>query len=273
MMIRIHTLGGLSLAGSGRAVDTLLGREKRLALLFYLVIHQPGRAVSRDHLLATFWPEADDDDARNCLRQSLHVLRNVLGDALISHGRSEIGLKPGVVWCDAVAFGMAVTAGSWANALALYRGTFLDGYHVADAYPFMDWCDALRERLRRDAVRSALESARGAAQMGLKTSALRWHRRAAELAPYDDAVHRALLRAHLSTGDRAGALLAFERFRQTLHDDLDLEPSGETAAILAPAGSPPSLARPRAWRPTPKAGSPPTSVESTLQSFLQQTPD
>lgn len=273
MRIRIHTLGGLSLAGGGRAVDSLLGREKRLALLFYLVIHQPGRTVTRDHLLATFWPEADDDQARNCLRQSLYVLRDVLGDGLISLGRSEVGLKPGVVWCDAVAFGMAVEAGSWANAIALYRGAFLDGFHLSDAYPFMTWCDAQRERLRKDAVRSALESACNATQMGLTVAALRWYRRAAELAPYDEAVHRALLRAHLATGDRPGALLAFERFRQGLEADLDLEPSGETAAILALGGAPPALAQPRTRRPTPKRGSPRKSVVSTLESFLRQALD
>src|SRR5438876_6570678 len=51
------------------------------------------------------WPELDQPRARAALRQSLYVLREVLGPAaLVSHGNEEVGLDFRAVRCDVVDF-------------------------------------------------------------------------------------------------------------------------------------------------------------------------
>src|SRR3989449_7578030 len=63
-----------------------------ISLVAYLAAATPRGTHRRDSLLALFWPELDQPRARAALRQSLYVLREVLGPAaLVSQGneRSE----------------------------------------------------------------------------------------------------------------------------------------------------------------------------------------
>lgn len=72
----LRLLGPIELErDDGTVVSSVLAQPKRLALLAYLAAARPGTLLRRDTLLALFWPDADDDRARNSLRQSVHFLR------------------------------------------------------------------------------------------------------------------------------------------------------------------------------------------------------
>ena len=55
---------------------------------------------------------------------------------------------------------------------------------------------------------------------------------AIRLDPYREVSHRLLIRARLAAGDRGAARRAFEACRQVFRDDLGVEPSAETAALV-----------------------------------------
>src|SRR5687768_17252806 len=97
-MIALQTLGAVDLRNDGKEVSTVLAQPKRLALLAFLATARPRGFVSRDSLLALFWPESDEERARNSLRQALHHLRRSLGDAsIVGRGDREVGVDPAVI--------------------------------------------------------------------------------------------------------------------------------------------------------------------------------
>ncbi len=67
---------------------------------------------------------------------------------------------------------------------------------------------------------------------GDRDGAIRFARRAVDLAPYDEAGVRRLLALLDRWGDRAGAMLAFEQFAARLGHELDVEPSAETLRLV-----------------------------------------
>lgn len=150
--IRLGVLGPVRVAtADGEEVSSIVAQPRRTALLVYLALTQQRGAQQRDTLLALFWPDYDEQRARNSLNQAVHFLRRTLGaDAVVSRGDDQLLLDPGFVWCDALEFELRLDAGQTADALALYRGPFLEGFHVSDAAPELErWLDAERERLAR----------------------------------------------------------------------------------------------------------------------------
>ena len=233
MTIELRVFGSLQLtATDGRDLESLLRQPKRTALLAYLATAVPRGFQRRDTLLALFWPELDDSRARAALNQALYILRNTLGDqGILTRGDGELALSTEVVWCDAVAFEMALDAGKPGDALALYGGEFLAGFFVSGAPEFERWVGRERERLRHRAAEGAWALAETKAAEGDAVQGARWARRAADLLPADEAVVRRLMSFLDRVGDRTAALRAYEAFAWRLRTEYELEPSAETQAL------------------------------------------
>jgi adenylate cyclase len=118
-------------------------------------------------------------------------------------------------------------AGAWKAAAALYGGDLLDGVALPDA-GFADWLLVERARLHDTAVRvltHLLESQSGDAALVTAERLLR-------LDPTHEEAHRALMRLHLSRGDRARALRQFQLCRDVLWRDLSVRPEPETERLF-----------------------------------------
>ncbi len=226
-------LGTLDLKGTdGRAVHSILAQPKRLALLAYLARHTAG--ARRDSVVALFWPELDTAHARGALRQSLRFLRRELGDGILNgHSDEAIAFEPATVWCDVVAFEQACKAGEAAQALQLYRGAFLDGCFVSGgAAELESWIAAERTRLAQLAARAAADLVEQAEREGDLPTAVQAARQAVALDPDDESALARLVALLDRSGDRAGALSAFETFRRRLQKEYDATPSPETDARI-----------------------------------------
>ena len=233
--LQLRTLGAVDLrASDGREFQAVLRQPKRLALLAYLAVSAPRRFHRRDTLLALFWPDADDAHARAALRRAIYFLRGRLGAGVVEgRGDDEIGVSEDALWCDATAFDGALAAGDAERALALHRGGFLDGLHVTGAGPeFQEWLDRERARFRESAAAAARTLAGRAESEERLDEAARWTRRALELVPEDEAGLRRLLLLLERGGDRTGAIRAYDEFARRMAQELDLEPSSETRALL-----------------------------------------
>lgn len=231
-MIQLQTFGAVYLRRDGTDVRSVLSQPKRLALLAYLATEATGAFVSRERLLGLFWPEADAERARNALRQSLHYLRRSLGaEAVIGRGDRELGVDPGELGCDAVAFTAAVEGGSHVPALEIYRGEFLSGLHVDDAPDIERWIEDRRAQFRRAAIAAARTAAEIEEQRGDLRAATLFARRSLDIDPLDEASLRHLLRLLEAGGERAAGVQTFDDFKRRLGDELGLEPSGETLTL------------------------------------------
>lgn len=232
-MLRLHTLGALDLRDSrGERLAAVLARPKQVALLTFLAIEEPRRSHRRDTLLALFWPDADSEHAQMSLRQALYQLRMALGSETLESQGDEVSLGEGRVWCDAAAFEAAVGERRLDEALALYRGELLKGFHLSGGPEFDQWLDAARHRLGQAAVDAALSLATEAEAAGREVEARRNARRAAALGPYDELACRNLIGLLDRLGDRAGAVIAFERFAERLRSELGIQPSPELRSTI-----------------------------------------
>lgn len=242
-MIRLRLLGSLALdRPDGTAVRSVLDRPKQFALLAHLAAVHPPAPTRRDTLVALLWPELDAEHARMNLRKSLYRLREALGpDVLTGKGSERVGVDPDRLWCDAPAFEAALEVGRGEEALDVYRGPFLEGFHVSGARPFERWLEAERRRLYLRAVETAGELARGAEGRGDRVLARRWAEQALELAPCNETVFRRYLGLLHRQGDRATAVRAYRAFAARLAAELELEPSNETAGMIE------AIRRARGW--------------------------
>lgn len=233
-VIEFRTLGALDLrSADGHQLHSLLAQPKRVALLAYLCVANPGAFHRRDSLLGVFWPDADEAHARTSLRNALHVLRHSLGDAaVLSRGDEEIAINSDLVWCDAVAFTQKVGSDGVEDAIDLYRGDFLAGFFLEDTPEFEHWVEAERARLRALAARAARVSAERREKEQHLTDAIGLARRAVQLTETDERAIRRLIELLARAGDRAGALEAYDSFERRLADQLGGEPSDETRAVI-----------------------------------------
>jgi len=233
---RLRVLGAVDLeGGSGSTLDDVLAQPKRVGLLAYLALARPHGYQRTDPLLALFWPELDAAHARAALRQSVYFLRRHLGaGALLSRGRGEeLSVSPDL-WCDAVAFETALDEERREDALGLYRGPLLEGFHVTGVgEEFEHWLEAERQRLELQAGRAALELSQAAERDGDRDGALRWARRALALQPLDEEAARGLIALLDRHGDRAGSLHTYEEFAARLETELSVAPAPETERLAA----------------------------------------
>jgi DNA-binding SARP family transcriptional activator len=232
-MFVLRILGPIELLdGNGRSMESVLSQPKRLGLLAHLAGMMPHFA-RRDALLALFWPDLDTAHARAALNQAVRFLRKELGEAtILSRGADELGIGAGTLLCDVGEFRRSIEQNDSERAIALYRGDYLQSFHL-DAAPELDQAIAdQRAVLRAAAARAARKLAEHCESDERFTTAVISARRAVELSRADERVLRELLELLDRLGDRAGALQAYEDFARRVSAEYGVEPSAETRATI-----------------------------------------
>ena len=278
-MFRLNTLGALDLREDGKPpVAEALAQPKRVVLLAYLALHGGGY-VRRDTLLALLWPELDTDRARHSLRQSLYLLRRWLdADVIVKRGEEELAIAPERLWCDAVAFQTLLREGRAEDALALYRGDFLAGFHVPEASDeFEDWLARVRQEYRGLALKAAAGLVKDARRKAEWDTAVEFARWAVSADPLNERAQIELITLLGDRGDAAGARRAYKAFADRLERELGGTPSPATRQALdradrAPPAESPGSAPPGApalAAPKPEAVPAPQALHRTLPSRIR----
>lgn len=236
-MIYLALLGNVDLVGeNGAPLDAQLRRSKRVALLAYLAAARPTGFHRRDKIAALFWPELQAERARGALRTTLSRLRDDHGPHLIvARGADEIAVDPALLRCDVWDFEAAAAAGRTDEAVALYRGPFLDALHVeGSGEELEDWIAAERTRLLDIYVRALSASSSTAEQRGDVANAIAMARRALDAAPHDEVLARRVISLMIASGNRGGAMREHAELARRLRHDLGVDPAAETDALVAP---------------------------------------
>ena len=231
-MFEFRTLGTIDLRGDdGTLLREPLQHSKRVALLAYLAVSHPIRVQRRATLIALLWPDLDESHGRGMLRHELYELRRALGsEAFQVDGGETVSVDGAALWCDARAFEAALDSGQLVEAMDLVRGDLLPGLHV-NGGEFDRWLDVTRERLAHRASMAAGRLSTRAEGNGDLRAAIQWARRWTELRWYDETAWRRLLSLLDRSGDRAGALAAYDSLASRLRDELDAEPAPETQGL------------------------------------------
>ena len=232
-MIELRTLGTTRVLEPGSHGRSFHLQPKRLAVLAYLAAARPRGMHRRDSLLVMFWPDENEQRARNALSQTLHAIRRDIGQhVLMTQGHELIGVDSAGLSCDAVDFEERLDRNELEDALGLYRGEFLSGLAIGDAAGFDRWQESEAWRLQRRAWTAAEALADVAEAGGNTIAALHWLEQAVGFLPTDEVLLRRLLTLTDSVGDRAGALRAHERFSALLREEYGVAPSPETEALV-----------------------------------------
>jgi TolB-like protein/DNA-binding SARP family transcriptional activator len=232
-MIDFTTLGTVDLRRDGEELRSVLLQPKRLAVLAYLVTASPRGFHSRDTLLGLFWPDLDQERARNAMRQALHFLRRAVGDDVVaSRGDREVGVTSGAIACDAVAFDEALAAGRLEAAAGLYRGDFLPGLFIEEAPDAERWLEAERARRKERVLEALRELVTQEEGRGELRAAVLWARRAVAIAPTDDGAVRRLMTVLDRAGEPAAALDAYDHLVHRLREEFGVPPAGETIRLV-----------------------------------------
>jgi DNA-binding SARP family transcriptional activator len=241
-LLEVRLFGRFSIRYGGEPV---LGRAPRKVqeLVAYLCLHQE-RASRRDDLVRLLWGEGDLERGRKYLRQSLWLLQRELNGETqkpIDQDRSWVKIRPapGGLWVDALTLESvfrasqgvdgssldAPAAESLSAACDLYRGDLLEGWYGA-------WCLADRDRYREIYLAARAKLAAYHESKSHFEIAMAHAKAALQLDRANESIHRMLMRLLYRSGDRTGALRQFERCRTALREELGVDPSQETNALL-----------------------------------------
>jgi DNA-binding SARP family transcriptional activator/EAL domain-containing protein (putative c-di-GMP-specific phosphodiesterase class I)/FixJ family two-component response regulator len=225
---RVVVLGGQRIErGDGSTTGGLPGRRPEL-VFSYLVVERR-RAVTREELADALWPDRLPDSWAAALRGVVSEVRRFL-----SAGGFDV---PSVL----------VSSGNgW--QLQLPPGVTVD---LEEARRALD--DARVLRTAADHI--------GAAGAGDGRAAAAAAERLVRADPLDEAGCRLLIEVLGRFGDAAGATRAFERCRELLLDELGVEPSAATRAVLAQAtGGGSSTASTSIGEPAGRGGQTPSAL-------------
>jgi DNA-binding SARP family transcriptional activator len=246
-----ETLAHLSLSLLGPFQATLDGEpigefesNKSRALLVYLAV-ESGRLHRREYVADLLWPESPGRGSLSNLRYTLSNLRQAIGDRqadppflLISRDTLQFNTDSDY-WLDVAAFRDLATSGQpdqeeidlLEQALALYRGSFLEGFSVRDSFPFEEWALFKREEIGRQVMATLGRLATIYERRADYQNALNHVRRQLELEPWQEEAHRDLMRLLALDGQRSAALAQYQICCEQIARELGVEPTPETVAL------------------------------------------
>jgi DNA-binding SARP family transcriptional activator len=191
-------------------------------------------------MVTVLWPEGESEKVRASLKQTIYMLRQELGEPELIMGSGDLRLNPAVIDVDLWAFERAVAAGSSEQAVALYRGPFLDGVYINDAPEFEHWVDNQRDRLARRFAAQIETLALSAMGANDPRGAAEWWLRLTEQDPFDVRAVSGLLHACLQAGDRPKAIKYAERHMSMLRKELEITPDPEIRRLVEQARARPT---------------------------------
>ena len=196
----------------------------------------PGRRLPRGKLTAILWEDEGERAARHGLRQCLLDLRRCFAKAGVEAIRVEgddVYLEPARIVVDVVRFERCIAQGTpeaIEHAAGLYRGDLLDGVSLGGE-PFEEWLRPERERLRSQAVVALRKLLARYLREQDPDAAVQSAIRLLVFEPFDETVHRTLMRLYAEGGRRSAALRQYEDCVELLGRELGVEPEAETRQL------------------------------------------
>lgn len=227
--LHIQLLGDFCLT-YGDALLRNANTTRLKSLLAYLLLHR-NSPQSRHHLAYLFWPDSNEIQAHDNLRQSIHRLRQALPNPegyLSSDAQTIQWLPDSPFTLDVADFESAVeradSIDSLENAANLYQGELLPGCYD-------DWILAERERLQQEFQAILERLMHSYENHGNYHSAIRFAERLLRTDPLREETYQKLIRLHALSGNRTGALRVYQTCVTVLKRELGVDPSTETRSV------------------------------------------
>ena len=238
----MYLAGRVSVETPDRVVEqsAFPGRQGRLAFAHLALRHGP---VPREELADLLWAGESPHSWDTALSAVISRLRRLMRDAGLDEaidsalGCYELRLPSGV-WIDIDAATAAAHQAEAALQAGDHRtagGAASVAYHITRR-PFLPgeegaWVDQQRNHLFALHVRATECLATVSLHNSEPTQAAALAEELVRCEPFRETGYQLLMRAYAAAGSRAEALLAYERCRHLLADELGADPSPETQAL------------------------------------------
>ena len=233
--LHVQLLGPGELRRDGKLLH--LHSAKVFALLAYLVI-ESDRAHSRTKLAALLWPDLPEVSARQSLRQAVYSLKSAGSGHLDRCLQADQELlrwsSVDTVDTDAVQFLESVGGLQeplWTAAAALYRAPLLEGRCFAGCTAYEAWLASTRERLQALALQNLDRLAITCIARDDWDMALPYARKLIQIDSTSEVGVRHLFRILAATGQVNALDTEWRRLCSRLKQELDVEPTAETAGL------------------------------------------
>lgn len=245
MSPRLHLLGPPRLEQADQS--HLLPLDRPASLGYYLLLRNDW--VRRSELAYLYSPQADETLAFANLRKLVYRLKQQGWAAALEAEPTRLRL---LLPTDVQVFRAALEHQDWTEALRLYNGPLLQGLAFPELSGYEAWLELERQDLARSWRWAVLEQVRSLEAQGDWATAQRWLEQLLRQQPLEEDAVQALMRVLQASGHGGQALETFERFRQHLKAELDLEPLESTRALADSLRNAPTATTPNQL-PTPSS--------------------
>ncbi|MEV4261368.1 BTAD domain-containing putative transcriptional regulator [Kribbella sp. NPDC049584] len=233
--MQIGMLGPFEVRTDDGGIADVPGARLR-ALLIALAL-EPGRVVQKATLVDWIWGEQPPADAANALQRLVSRLRKVLPEGSVEGHTDGYRLQVDPDAVDAVRFERLVARARTdqdpqgvrllREALELWRGAAMQDVGLSESGAFdaaVTRLNGLRLTAMEDRYDAEIALGRGAEMVTELTDLVAAN-------PVRERLVAALMRALVASGRDTEALRVFERTRETLADELGVDPSPELSAL------------------------------------------
>jgi DNA-binding SARP family transcriptional activator len=197
-------------------------------VLAFLALHQ--RPLLRVYVAGSLWPESEERRAAGSLRSALFKLHHPTY-ALVEFTTGHVGLSQE----------MSVDV---RDTIALCHGLLDHSQFVPDHADVVclstdvlpdwsdDWLVMERERFRQLRLHALEALSERLTVLRRFPQAIESGLAAVAAEPLRESAHRALIKAHVAEGNRGEAAREYRYFRQLVHEELGVEPSGAMEELV-----------------------------------------
>jgi DNA-binding SARP family transcriptional activator len=206
---------------------------RALELFFYLL--DAGRPVRKEQLITALWPEANEQ-VDHTFHNTIYYVRKAIGEACLVLAHNAYTLELTSCYGEQVSYDVARFEACFAGArealarqdeaaaapaleemVDLYRGDYLLPL-------YSDWCSVRRESLRTAYLDAHLHLAELAWRSEDFEKCVDHWQQIVAIDPLREEAHAGLIRCYLRQGKRGLALRQYTRCRETLQQELGIEP-------------------------------------------------
>lgn len=224
--LKIRLLGSFQVLKGDKALS--IQSRSAQALLAYLLL-KPRAQHRREKIAAEIWPEANEENSRAYLRNSLWQLRKALGAGYFHADKNLVALDPSASYKLDVdrlleLKGKSASREGLMRALDGFQGELLPGFYD-------DWVVTEREHLNRLFVSHFTLLLEKLQAERLWPELIEWGEK---FVAYEEAPEEAfciLMQAYAETGDRSNLTSTYQRCVRHLDQQLSFAPSAKTVEL------------------------------------------
>lgn len=241
--VRIYTLGAFRVVKDGQTIEFSGKAQRRPLDLLKVLIAYGGKSVNVNMVIGALWPDSQGDAAQKSFDSTLHRLRKLLADEVVTLTNRGVSLNPKTCWVDIWEFDQLASVpvhpqgsdGEGApgrdidtvidRVFQLYSGDFLCFEEE------QQWIFSPADKFKSKFIRFVRKAGDALEQQGNWPRAIEVYRRGIEVDNLSEDLYRALMESQRRGGSVADALETYRRCRQLLSVLLSIAPSERTTAL------------------------------------------